>query len=104
LHAAKAGKRYRLIRHADGSVEIEAKNQADHDPAMNAVERIGPLMDEPYIRRIMAEAAARTAMPVAASPASKMFFLRFLAFTPTARIEYSPSGLWLKPYITSCFI
>jgi len=71
LHAAKAGKRYRLIRHADGSVEIEANGQADHDRAMNAVERIGPLMDEPYIRKIMAEAATRPAVPTAA-PASKI--------------------------------
>ncbi|WP_157511052.1 DUF6538 domain-containing protein [Frateuria sp. Soil773] len=39
---------YKVIRHPDGTVEIEAKGKADHGFAMDAVDHIGRLDQEPY--------------------------------------------------------
>jgi integrase len=70
--AAQHGKPYTLVMQPDGRVELKAEPGPDHDAAMEAVAKIGPLAAEPYIQRIIAEAAARTSVPVPAAPASKI--------------------------------
>jgi hypothetical protein len=45
--------RYEVIRHPDGTVEIDANGKADHSFAMDALERTGPLDQEPYYRELM---------------------------------------------------
>ena len=59
LPAARAGKKYRVVRNADGSVEIEANGKADHALASDMVERIGPFSREAYVL----EQASRPAPP-----------------------------------------
>jgi len=51
------GRHYRLIRKPDGSIEVEAKGKEDHAHAMEAVEKIGTLANEPYVQQLMREAA-----------------------------------------------
>lgn len=58
---APGKKKYKLTRHADGTVEFEAKGKADHDLGMAAIERIGILANEPSVQRAMREAAEREA-------------------------------------------
>jgi integrase len=74
VKAAQHGKPYTLVMQPDGRVELKAEPGPDHDAAMEAVAKIGPLAAEPYIQKIMAEAAARTSLPVPvpAAPASKI--------------------------------
>lgn len=52
---------YKLIRHPDGTVEVEAKGPADHKLAMNAAERIGIMALEPSIQQAMRDTAEREA-------------------------------------------
>jgi hypothetical protein len=51
------GRDDRLIRKPDGSIEVEAKGKEDHAHAMEAVEKIGTLANEPYVQQLMREAA-----------------------------------------------
>ena len=44
---------YKVIRHPDGTIEIEANGKEDHAFAMDAVDRIGILAKEPYYREFM---------------------------------------------------
>lgn len=60
---------YKLIRHPDGTVELEANGKADHGFAMEAVDHIGRLDQEPYYQELMQ--AARVAAPTP-DPASKI--------------------------------
>ena len=60
---------YKVIRHPDGTVEIEANGKADHGFAMDAVDRIGRLDQEPYYQELMRSAQAGRASP---DPASKI--------------------------------
>ena len=60
---------YKVIRHPDGTVEIEANGEADHGFAMDAVDRIGRLDQEPYYQELMRSAQAGRASP---DPASKI--------------------------------
>ncbi|MDR3445442.1 DUF6538 domain-containing protein [Dyella sp.] len=64
---------YKVIRHPDGTVEIEANGKADHTLAMDALERIGPLDQEPYYQELMRVAqAAESQRSLASDPASKI--------------------------------
>lgn len=64
---------YKVIRHPDGRVEIEANGKADHGFAMDAVDRIGRLDQEPYYQEMMqaARAASSSSAPIPA-PASNI--------------------------------
>jgi integrase len=62
---------YKVIRHPDGTVEIEANGKADHGFAMDAVDRIGRLDQEPYYQEFIRSAQAGSASP-ASDPASKI--------------------------------
>lgn len=63
------GRHYRLIRKADGSIEVEAKGKEDHAHAMEAVEKIGTFANEPYVQQLMRE-AAQQAIATQHAPAS----------------------------------
>ncbi|UPG84530.1 integrase [Luteibacter aegosomatis] len=58
---------YRLVRHPDGTVEIEAKGPADHGLAMNAAERIGIMALEPTVQQAIRDTAAREAKALEAA-------------------------------------
>jgi len=55
--------RYRVTRHPDGTVEIEASGRVDHEFAMDALERIGPLSKEPYFEEFMRASRAAESSP-----------------------------------------
>ncbi|WP_157511098.1 site-specific integrase [Frateuria sp. Soil773] len=65
---------YKLIRHPDGTVELEANGKADHGFAMEAVDHIGRLDQEPYYQELMRSARAAESQRVlpAPDPASKI--------------------------------
>lgn len=65
---AKRLEDYKLIRHPDGTVELEVSGEADHTLAMDALERIGPLHQEPYYQDFMR--AAQVASLAASSTLS----------------------------------
>lgn len=67
----KTPERYKVIRHPDGTVEIEANGKADHAFAMDALERIGPLDQEPYYRELMQAAESQRVLSTP-DPASKI--------------------------------
>jgi integrase len=74
VQAARLGIIYKVIRHPDGTVEVEANGKADHGFAMDALERIGPLDQEPYYQELMrvAQAAESQRVLPAPDPASKI--------------------------------
>jgi|GEM_PF-4366187 hypothetical protein len=51
------GRYYRFIREPEGSIEVEAKGSEEHAHAMEAVEKIRTLANEPYVQLLMREAA-----------------------------------------------
>lgn len=70
---AKRLEDYKLIRHPDGTVELEVSGEDDHALAMDALERIGPLDQEPYYQELLRAAQAAESQRVLASdPASKI--------------------------------
>lgn len=70
---AKRLEDYKLIRRPDGTVELEVSGEDDHALAMDALERIGPLDQEPYYRELMRAArAAESQRSLASDPASKI--------------------------------
>lgn len=72
---AKRLEEYRLVRRLDGSIEMEANGKEDHGFAMDALERIGRLDQEPCFRELMQAQASRAAAasPIPAlDPASKI--------------------------------
>ncbi|WP_201315120.1 DUF6538 domain-containing protein [Dyella sp. EPa41] len=64
----KTPERYKVIRHPDGTVEIEANGKADHSFAMDALERIGPLDQEPYYQELLRAAQAAESQRVLPTP------------------------------------
>lgn len=69
----KGHKRYRVIRHPNGTVGVEASGGEDHQFAMDALERIGPLSKEPYFEEFMrATQAVEVQRSLASDPASKI--------------------------------
>jgi integrase len=71
VESAKDSEGYTLLIKPDGTFQLQAEPGPDHVDAMDAVSKIGPMLSEPYIQKIMAEAAARPAVPTAA-PASRI--------------------------------
>ncbi|WP_114241457.1 DUF6538 domain-containing protein [Dyella sp. C9] len=70
---AKRLEDYKLIRRPDGTVELEVSGEDDHALAMDALERIGPLDQEPYYQELMRAArAAESQRSLASDPASKI--------------------------------
>jgi integrase len=63
---------YKLIRHPDGTVELEANGKADHGFAMEAVDHIGRLDQEPYYQELMRSARAAASSAPTPDPASKI--------------------------------
>ncbi|MDO1530289.1 hypothetical protein QMK61_15735, partial [Fulvimonas sp. R45] len=63
---------YKVIRHPDGTVEIEANGKSDHQFAMDAVDRIGRLDQEPYYQEFMQAARAAASSAPTPDPASKI--------------------------------
>lgn len=74
IRRAKRLEDYKLIRRPDGTVELEVSGEKDHALAMDALERIGPLHEEPYYQEFMRAAdAAEAQRPLSTSdPASKI--------------------------------
>lgn len=70
ITSAEDSEPYTLTIKPDGAFQLQAEPGLDHVDAMDAVSKIGPMLSEPYIQKIMAEAAARTATPVASPLAS----------------------------------
>ncbi|RDS78735.1 hypothetical protein DWU98_21355 [Dyella monticola] len=68
---AKRHEGYKLIRHPDGTVELEANGKADHGFAMEAVDHIGRLDKEPYYQEFV-QATRVTASAPTPGPASKI--------------------------------
>ena len=71
---AKRREDYKLVRRPDGSIELEANGEEDHGFAMDALERIGPLDQEPYyqeLMRVAKKAESQRVLP-APDPASKI--------------------------------
>jgi integrase len=71
IESAEDSEQYTLTIKPDGSFQLQAEPGPDHVDAMDAVSKIGPMLSEPYVQKIMAEAAARSAVPTAV-PASKI--------------------------------
>lgn len=63
---------YEVICHPDGRVAIEANGKADHGFAMDAVDRIGRLDQEPYYQEFMQAARAAASSASSPDPASKI--------------------------------
>ena len=67
--AAMRGEQYKIKRHADGSLELEADGEEDHRLMKDALEQIG-LIDHAQLLRDLSEAKARmAAASAAAAPA-----------------------------------
>ncbi|MEY2115316.1 MULTISPECIES: DUF6538 domain-containing protein [Rhodanobacter] len=63
---------YKVIRHLDGRVEIEANGKTDHGFAMDAVDHIGRLDQEPYHQEFMQAARVAASSAPTPDPASKI--------------------------------
>lgn len=72
LPVARAGKKYRVVRNADGSVEIEANGKADHALAKDMVESIGPFSREAYVIEQASRPAASLDSKIPALPIGKV--------------------------------
>jgi integrase len=70
---AKRREDYKLVRRPDGSIEMDANGEEDHGFAMDALERIGRLDQEPYYQGLMRSAQAGNASSAPTpDPASKI--------------------------------
>lgn len=71
---AKRHEDCKLARRPDGSIEMEANSEEEHGFAMDALERIGQLDQEPYYQELMQAAcvAASSAPIPTPDPASKI--------------------------------